>query len=527
MSLLRATATIGGYTLISRVLGFVRDQLIAAALGTSAVSDAFYVALKLPNMFRSLFAEGAFSTAFVPVFSRELESNGMDGARRYAEEALSLLLVGLIATLLLAELFTPQLVPLIALGFTDRPEQFALTVTLTRITFPYLLFIALASLQGGVLNSLHRFAAAAVTPVLLNLFQIGAVLWSWRDGGTGGDGVTQLYAARALSWCVTAGGIAQFLWLMVSCARAGMALRLRRPRVTAEMRRLGRLMLPGVFGAGITQINLFISTNIASTLPSGSITYLQYGDRVNQLPLAVIGIAVGTAILPTLSRRLQAGDEEGAITTQNRGLELALLLTLPAAAALSVIAEPIFAVLFQHGKFDAASAQGSAGALAAYAWGLPAFVLIKVLVPGFYARHDTRTPVKIGVVAVAVNIALTLALSGPLLHIGNALATTLAGWVNALALTWLLARDGHFALDARSRRRVPRIVAAALAMALVLGGAARLLAVPLHDGPLGLRVAALAGLIGLGLASYAGFALGFGAGTLGDLKAMFRRRQAA
>ena len=517
MSLFRAAATIGGYTMISRVLGFVRDQLIAAALGTGPVSDAFFVATRLTNMFRSLFAEGAFSTAFVPIFSRKLEASGPDGARIFAEEALSLLLAGLLATLLLAELFMPQLVPVIAIGFTAHPEQFDLTVALTRITFPYLLFITLASLQGGILNSLNRFAAAAVTPVLLNLFQIGAVIWSWRYGS----------AAEALSWCVTAGGIAQFLWLMVSCARAGMALRLRWPRMTAEMRRLGGLMLWGILGAGATQINLLVSTTIASTLPAGSISYLQYGDRVNQLPLAVIGIAVGTAILPTLSRRLQAGDEAGAIATQNRGLELALLLTLPAAAALSVIAEPIFAVLFQHGHFDAKSAQGSAGALIAYAWGLPAFVLIKVLVPGFYARHDTRTPVKIGAVTVAVNIVLTLVLSGPFLHIGNAMATTTAGWVNALALGWLLARNGHFTLDARLRRRMPRILGAALAMALVLAGAARLLQAPLHGGTMALEVAALAALIGIGLAAYAGFALALGAGSLAEFKALLRRRQAA
>jgi putative peptidoglycan lipid II flippase len=514
MSLFRAAATVGGFTMVSRVLGFVRDQLIAAALGTGLVSDAFFVALRLPNMFRTLFAEGAFSTAFVPVFTRKLESTGPDGARRYAEEALSLLLAALLAILVLAELFMPWLVPIIAPGFTRDAQQFDLAVALTRITFPYLLFIALASLQGGILNSLNRFAAAAVTPALLNLFQIGAVIWSWRYGG----------AAEALSWCVTAGGVAQFLWLMVSCARTGMALRLRWPRFSAEMRRLGGLMLPGVFGAGITQINLLISTAIATTLPAGSVSYLQFGDRVNQLPLAVIGIAVGTAILPTLSRRLQAGDEAGAVATQNRGLELALLLTLPAAAALSVIAEPIFAVLFQHGKFDAASAQGSAGALAAYAWGLPAFVLVKVLVPGFYARHDTRTPVKIGAVAVAVNIVLTLLLSGPFLHIGNAVATTIAGWVNALALAWLLRRKGHFALDARSRRRVPRILGATLVMALALAVAARLLQAPLHEGPLLLRVAALGGLIGIGLASYSGFALLFGAGSLADLGRFGRRR---
>ena len=517
MSLLRAAATVGGYTMVSRVLGFFRDQLIAAALGTGPVSDAFFVALRLPNMFRTLFAEGAFSTAFVPVFTRKLAQDGPAGAKRYAEDALSLLLAGLLLTLLLAEAFMPWLVPVIAPGFTKNAGQFDLAVALTRITFPYLLFIALASLQGGILNSLNRFAAAAITPALLNVFQIGAVFWSWRYGS----------AAEALSWCVTAGGVAQFLWLMVSCARVGMALRLHWPKLSVEMRRLGGLMLPGVFGAGITQINLLVSTAIASTLPTGSVSYLQYGDRVNQLPLAVIGIAVGTAILPTLSRRLQQDDEAGAIQTQNRGLELALLLTLPAAAALSVIAEPIFAVLFQHGHFDTASAQGSAGALAAYAWGLPAFVAIKVLVPGFYARHDTQTPVKIGAVAIAVNIVLTLILSGPFLHIGNAMATTIAGWVNALALGWLLARKGHFMLDQRSRRRIPRILGASLAMALVLGFASHLLATPLHGPSLALQAAALAGLIGLGLVTYAAAALAFGAGSLAELKATFRRRQAA
>jgi putative peptidoglycan lipid II flippase len=312
MSLLRATATIGGFTMVSRLLGFVRDQLIAWALGTGPISDAYYVAIRLPSMFRVLFAEGAFSAAFVPVFARRLEADGKDGARRYAEQAISLLLAAALATLLLAELFMPWAVRAIAPGFAGDTDQFDLTVALTRVTFPYLVFITLASLQGGILNSLNRFAAAAVTPVLLNLFQIGAVIWSWRFGNAGGDVASEHYAAATLSWCFTAGGIAQFLWLMLSCARVGMALRLRWPHLTAEMRRLGKLMLWGIIGGGATQINLLISTEIASTLPSGSVSYLQYGDRVNQLPLAVIGIAIGTAILPTLSRRLQAGDEAGA-----------------------------------------------------------------------------------------------------------------------------------------------------------------------------------------------------------------------
>jgi putative peptidoglycan lipid II flippase len=517
MSLFRAVATVGGYTMLSRVLGFIRDTLMAAVLGAGPISDAFFVALRLPNMFRTLFAEGAFSAAFVPIFTRRLEASGHDGAKLYAEQALSLLLAGLLATVLIAELFMPQLIPLIAPGFRDKTEQFALATALTRITFPYLLFISLASLQSGILNSLNRFAAAAVTPALLNIFQIGGLIWSARYG----------YASQTLSWCVTAGGVAQFLWLMASCARAGMALRLHWPRLSPEMKRLGGLMVPGIFGAGITQINLLVSTSVASQLPAGSISYLNWADRLNQLPLAIIGTAVGTAILPTLSRQLRDGDGRAAIETQNRGLELALLLTIPAAAALFVIAEPIVWVLFRHGNFDAAAAHGTAAALAAYAIGLPAFVLVKVLVPAFYARHDTRTPVKIGVVALVVNLVLTFALAGPFLHVGNAIATTTAGWINTLALTWLLHRKGHFRVDGRARRRVPRIFAAALAMGIVLGIAQHFMGPVLHDGPLAIRGAALAALVTLGLVSYGGFALAFGAGTVNDLKALRRRRQAA
>ncbi|HVJ51412.1 MAG TPA: murein biosynthesis integral membrane protein MurJ [Aliidongia sp.] len=517
MTLFRAAATVGGFTMVSRVLGFVRDVMMAEVLGAGPVSDAFFVALRLPNMFRTLFAEGAFSAAFVPVFTRRLAADGSEGARRFAEQALSILVAALLLTVLLAEAFMPQLIPVIAPGFTDKPDQFALATALTRITFPYLLFISLASLQSGILNSLDRFAAAAITPALLNVFQIGGLIWSRRFGD----------ATETLSWCVTAGGVAQFLWLAFSCARAGMALRLHWPRVTDEMRRLGRLMAPGIFGAGVTQINLLVSTSVASELAAGSISYLNWADRLNQLPLAIIGTAVGTAILPTLSRQLRGDDQSAAMETQNRGIEMALLLTIPAAVALMVIAGPIVWVLFRHGNFDAAAAAGTASALTAYAAGLPAFVLVKVLVPAFYARHDTRTPVRVGVVSLIVNIALIFALAGPFHHVGNAIATSVAGWINMLSLAWLLHRRRHLALDARSRRRLPRIAASAIAMALVLAGAAALAAPYIHAGGILLPYAALAVLVGLGLAAYAGFALLFGAGSLADLKRLVRRRRPA
>ena len=265
---------------------------------------------------------------------------------------------------------------------------------------------------------------------------------------------------------MTLAGFAQFLWLMGSCAHAGIALRLPVPVLSPAVRRLLGLMLPGVFGAGATQLNLVVSTAIASLLPTGAVSYLYYADRLEQLPLGVVGFAVGTAILPPLSRQVRIGDEQGAIDTQNRGLELALLLTLPAAVALGVAAWPILHVLFERGAFSAADTRATAGALAAYAAGLPAFVLVKVMAPGFFARHDTRTPVKIALAAIAANIVLTvtLGLMTPLAHVGVAMATSAAGWVNALLLIHILMRRGHFALDRRARRALPRIALAALGM---------------------------------------------------------------
>ncbi len=516
MSLLRSVATIGSYTLVSRVMGFLRDVLTAAILGAGPVADAFFVAQRLPNLFRSLFAEGAFSAAFVPLFAGTLAAQGRERARIFAEDALAVLLAALVIFVIAGEIFMPALMHLMAPGFGDDPAKFALAVDLARITFPYLLFIALVALQGGVLNSVDRFAAAAATPTLLNMFLIGALLlmrrYHWHDG-------------RALAWAITAAGLAQFLWLMFSCARAGLALRLPRPRLTADVRRTLAIMGPGALGAGMTQINLMISTALASFLPGGSVSYLYYADRLNQLPLGVVGIAVGTAILPPLSRHLRLGEDEAAAATQNRGLELALLMTLPAATALVVLAHPILAVLFQRGAFGAADTAATAAALAAYALGLPAFVLIKVLAPAFFARQDTATPVKIALAAMAVNLILTLLLMQFLAHVGIALATSIAGWVNALTLLSLLIRRRHFALDRRARRSLPRIAAAAFGMGLVLTllraalGPALAAAAPI-------RISALAGLCTGGLAAFALLALALGVADWRDLRGRLRRQPA-
>jgi putative peptidoglycan lipid II flippase len=513
MALLRSVATVGSYTLVSRVLGFIRDILTAAILGAGPVADAFFVAQRLPNLFRSLFAEGAFSAAFVPLATGTLAEGGKAALHAFAEEAFAVLFAVLFGFVLIGEVFMPAVMRVIAPGFEANAGKFDLVVTLSRITFPYLLFISLTALQGGLLNTVDRFAAPAATPILLNLFLIAALLLMARFGWYGG---------YALAWALSAAGAAQFLWLMMSCARAGVMPRLRLPRLTPGVKETLRIMGPGVLGAGVTQINLVISTALASLLAGGSVSYLYYADRLNQLPLGVVGIAIGTAILPSLSRQVRTGDVAGAAATQNRGVELALLLTLPAAAALIVLAQPILAVLFQRGAFGPAEAAATAAALAAYAAGLPAFVLVKVLAPGFYAHRNTRTPVKVAVAAVTVNFVLTVVLMRFLAHVGVAIALSVAGWMQALVLLVLLARHGHFRLDRRARSNIPRIAAAALAMAAILGGLRFVLA-PALAGPGMLRFGALAGLIAAGLFSFGALILGLGVTDWRELRGRIMR----
>jgi putative peptidoglycan lipid II flippase len=325
-----------------------------------------------------------------------------------------------------------------------------------------------------------------------------------------------------LAWALTAAGFAQFLWLLFSCSRAGLALRLPMPRLTPRVKRTLAVMAPGTVGAGVTQLNLLISTALASLLPGGSVSFLYYADRLNQLPLGVVGIAVGTAILPPLSRQIRLGHIDDAIGTQNRGLELALLLTLPAAIALAVLATPILSVLFQRGAFSPGDTAATAAALSAYAAGLPAFVLVRVLAPAFFARHDTATPVKVAVAAMAANLCLTLVLMQFLAHVGIALATTVAGWVNALTLLVMLIRRGHFRFDERAWRNLPRVGAAAIGMGVVLM-VLRLSLDPALAGPPATRIGALAGLVCAGLAAFAGFALALGVADWRNLLDRLRR----
>ncbi len=512
MNLTKAIATIGGWTVLSRITGLMREMLIARYLGAGMVADAFFVAFRFPNLFRSLFAEGAFNAAFVPLFAGKLEGEGPEAARCFAEQCLAVLGWSVLAFVAVMEMAMPWAMYLLAPGFDDMPGKMALAAELSRITFPYLLFISMVSLQSGVLNSLGRFAAAAGTPVLLNLTSMAVLVALAPYVPTPG---------HAMAWGVFASGVAQFCWLVFSVRRAGMGLRPVRPSLTPEVRMMLRRVVPGAVGAGVYQVNLLINTVIASHVANGAVSYLNYADRVNQLPLGVVGIAIGTALLPLLSRQLRAGETEAALASQNRAMELGLLLTLPAALAFVAIARPIIAVLFERGSFGPADSQAVAGALMAFALGLPAYVLVKVLTPSFFARHDTRTPVKVAMATMALNVALNLALMGPLKHVGMALSTAVAAWVNVGALAWLLKSRGFFTVDVRLKARLPRIFGASVAMAGVLWAAARLMA-PWLDAH-GTRAFALVLLVLLGGMTYAVAALLAGATHLGELKAMLRR----
>jgi putative peptidoglycan lipid II flippase len=514
MSLVKAIATIGGWTVLSRITGLMREMLVARYLGAGTVADAFFVAFRFPNMFRALFAEGAFNAAFVPLFAGKLEAEGAPAAREFAEQCFAVLAAALLAFIAVIEIMMPWAIYGLASGFDDTPGKLVLATELSRITFPYLLFISLVSLQSGVLNAMGRFAAAAGTPVLLNLTSMAVLVALVPYVETAG---------HAMAWGVFASGVAQFSWLVYSVRRVGMGLRLVRPRLTPEVKLMLKRVVPGAVGAGVYQVNLLINTMIASQVADGAVSYLNYADRVNQLPLGVVGIAIGTALLPLLSRQLRAGETAAALESQNRAMEFGMLLTLPAAFAFLAIAHPIIAVLFERGSFTAADSAAVTPALMAFALGLPAYVLVKVLTPGFFARQDTKTPVKIALITVVINVGLNLLLMGPLAHVGMALSTAIAAWLNVCILAWTLKKRGYFAIDRRLTDRLWRILLAALVMAGALRLAEWALASMLAAH--GLRALGLCILLAVGAGTFAMAALLTGAARLDEMKAMLRRRK--
>jgi putative peptidoglycan lipid II flippase len=507
MPLYRAFATVGAMTVWSRVLGFIRDVLIAAVLGAGPVADAFFVAFRVPNLFRRLFAEGAFDAAFIPLFAKRFHGEGgEEGARAFAEQALAGLTLALVAFTLLGEFVMPWLMLLLAPGFAGDPAKFDLAVLLARIALPFLLCMSLVALYSGVLNALGRFAVAAFAPSLLNVVLIIVLLTLIGIGD-----VDQSSAAVALAWGIAASGVLQVIVVAVAAAKSRMRLSFRVPRLDPDMRRLLALAAPGFIAGGMNQITIVLNTIIAS-LQDRVVSWLYYADRLFQLPLGVIGVAVGVVLLPELSRRLRSGDHAAATESENRSLETALLLTLPAAVALFVAANPIVRVLFERGAFSAIDAHSTAAMLAALAPGLPAFVLIKVFHPGFFAREDTKTPMIYAGIGMAANVMLALLLFVVLGAVGIAIATTLAGWLQAALFAGTLKERGEFALDWTFKRRLPAILAASLIMGTVVWALVHGLG-PWFEPANGalVQVAALILLVGSGLAVYAGTAAALGA----------------
>lgn len=526
-TLFRAFATVGGYTMLSRVTGLLRETLMATFLGAGAAADAFFIAFQFPNLFRSLFAEGAFSASFVPLFAQTLERDGKERAKAFADRAFAVLTVVLIVFCAVVILFMPEVLGVLAAGFDKIPGQIERTTELARIMFPYLLFISLTSLQSGVLNALGRFAVPAAAPVLLNLVFIAALL---VGVGTRGN------PAVALAWGVLLSGVVQLTWLAIDCRRVGMRFTWVRPGITPEVKLLLQRILPMAFGAGIYQFNVMANKSIATLVGPGAVSWITYADRINLLPVGIFGTAIGVALLPLLARHIQAGDEQAALHDQNRAIEISLLLTVPAAAGIAMLAGPITASLFEYGAFTPHDREMVAAALLAFSLGLPAYVLNKALTPGFFGRHDTKTPVIASSVSLVFNIAINVALMKSMGHVGIALGTTVSAWINAAILAVILRRRGHLKADARFKRRLPRIFAAALVMMAAVWAGGMLVAnaagpvfgtVDAPAAHFALRVIALAALIGAGGLAYTLCAFLFGAAQRSDLTLLRRRPKGA
>src|SRR5215467_1327294 len=511
MKLYRGFATVGSITILSRVLGFVRDVLIAAVLGTSSVADAFFVAFRVPNMFRRLFAEGAFDAAFIPLFAKRLHAEGPPAAQAFAGQALAGLTLVLVVFTVLAEIAMPWLMLLLAPGFASDAAKFDLAVMLARIALPYLVFMSLVALHSGVLNALGRFAIAALAPTLLNVVLIIVLLAlvAFRSG--------QTTAGIVLAWAITASGVLQVIVVALAAARIGMHVPIERLHLTPDMRRLMTLSAPGVIAGGMAQLTMVISTIIA-TLQDRVVSWLYYADRIFQLPLGVIGVAIGVVLLPDLSHKLRSGDHDAVLASENRALEFALLLTMPAAIALFIASGPIMRVLFERGAFTAADTQVTAAMLSALALGHPAYVMIKVLHPSYFAREDTKTPMIYAGIAMASTAILSFVLFLAVGFTGIAIASMLSGWINVGLLIATLKRRDGFKPDQTFRRRFAGICAASAVMGGVVFALVKLLD-PWFAPTSGLPAqgAALITLVGVGLLVYLGTAELLGAAKIKNI----------
>ena len=508
--LYRSAATVGSWTLLSRVTGFFRDVVIAALFGSGVIAEAFQVAFSLPNLFRRLFAEGTINAAFVPLFSRSLDDHGE--AADFARNAMSWLASALLVLCAVAQAAMPWFVLLMASGFRDD-VRFDLAVDFGRICFPYIIFVALASLLSGVLNSFGRFAAGAAAPVLLNVILLGAM---------GLAILLDIDPGPALVWGVPVAGVAQLALMWWACRRIGIVMTFQIPRVTPRIRRLAIIALPAVLAGGVVQINILVGRQVASYF-DGAIQWLAIADRLYQLPLGVVGIAVGIVLLPELTRRLTEGDEEGSREAFNRATEFALLLTLPAAFALVVIPFPLVSVLFERGAFTTADSHATAAALAIYGIGLPAFVLQKTLQPLYFSNEDTTTPFRYAVIAMVANAVLAVGLVPVAGYLAAALGTTLSSWLMVLLLWIGRRRLGTMAnVDSRLLSFLPKALLASGAMAVVVFALVELLYPWLVAS--GIRYAALAAVVAIGAVSYFGAAIVLKAVSVTELRQILLQR---
>lgn len=521
MSLVRNVGTIGGLTAISRVFGFARDMLLARVLGAGMAADAFQLAFILPNTFRRLFAEGAFSVAFVPMYTRALSGeDGENAAGKFADDVLAVFVWVLLGFSALAMIAMPAIVWMLASDFQEVPGKFELSVLLSRITFPYLMLISLVAMLSGLLNARSRFGPGAFAPVLLNIVLIGGIVTGWYLRG---DGEDDRIVALCLAVSVTLAGAAQLVYLWWAARHTGIRFHLHVPRLTPEVKRLGILILPATFGAGIYQISQFVDTFFATSLPQGSLTLLKYADRLNQMPLGIVGIALGTAILPMLARHIQTGNHAEAQRLQTNAVEMALLLTLPAAAALAVCSPAFVTAFFVGGKMTGADGAIMARIVIALVVGLPSYVLVKVFQPAFFSREDTRTPVWVAAFALIVNIGVNFIVVPRYGIVGLAGATAFTSTLNVLLLYTLLHRRGWYHATAKLGGRVLRQLVATTAMAGALALIMPLLASH-YGGHVIERVWSLAILVGAGMAAF--FTVAWLIGAIDrDLVAQLRRKR--
>jgi putative peptidoglycan lipid II flippase len=466
MSLIKHTSTIAGFTVLSRILGFVRDMLLARVLGAGLAADAYQLAFTLPNTFRRLFAEGAFSVAFVPMYSRKLAAdNGEAEAARFADDVLSVFVWILLIFSAVAMIAMPFIVWGLAAEYQNVAGKFELTVFLSRVTFPYLAFISVVAMLSGLLNARSRFAPGAIAPILFNMTLIGGIIAGYYLRGASDDDRT---VVTILSVAVALSGFVQMVYLWWAVRRAGLKLQLRKPVFSPEVKKLGMIILPATFGAGIYQISQFVDTFFATSLPQGSLTLLKMADRLNQMPLGIVGIALGTAILPMLSRHIQSDDKAQAQKLQTQAMEMATLLTLPAAAALAICAPAFVNAFFVGGKFRPEDGVIMSQIVVALVAGLPAYVIVKILNPGFFARSDTRTPVYTALASLIFNIALNIVIIQYYGIVGLAAATACSATLNCVLLYIVLHRRGWFHFSAELLSRITRQMIAVICMSLLL-----------------------------------------------------------